>query len=316
MALTVREGQPGIVTRFAPSPTGLLHLGHAHAAYTAWRRARAGGGRFLLRVEDIDRERCRPDYTAAIIQDLRWLGLDWDGEVLLQSQRMPLYSTCLEGLAARGLIYPCFCSRAEIRASASAPHGPDGGPVYPGTCRRLVPRERAALLATGAPRAWRLDMTRALKSAPPLHFTDEDEGDVLARPEAFGDIVLARRDAPASYHLCSAHDDAAQGVTLVSRGADLLAATHVHRLLQHLMGWPVPRYAHHRLIADAAGRRLSKREGNGQVSTLREAGVPAAEVWRQIGASWDDLCRLSGRPEDGRPDPHLPRNAQKWIARP
>ena len=242
----------------------------------------------MLRIEDIDSERCRPEYAAAIIQDLRWLGLDWD-DVLLQSERMPSYRAALDELAGRGLIYPCFCSRAEIRASASAPHGPDGAPVYPGLCRRISQQERATRLQAGAPHAWRLDMARALQDAPPLNFSDEIEGETLARPESFGDIVLGRRDAPASYHLCATHDDAAQGVTLVTRGDDLLPATHVHRLLQHLMVWPVPRYAHHRLITDRTGRRLSKREGNGQIQALRQAGASVAEVWRLAQVSAADL---------------------------
>lgn len=263
-----------VVTRFAPSPTGFLHLGHAFAAQTAWRRAREAGGRFLLRIEDIDPQRCRPEFAAAIQDDLRWLGLDWDGEVLVQSARLALYRRCLNGLATRQLIYPCFCSRAEIRASGSAPHGPnggpDGGPAYPGTCRRLSADQHASRLAAGVPHAWRLDMARALTGAPALHFVEEGQGSVRACPELFGDVVLARRDAPASYHLCVVHDDAAQGVTLVTRGEDLKPATHVHRLLQHVMEWPVPRYAHHALVTDQVGQRLSKRHG---APRLREAQI-------------------------------------------
>ena len=272
-------GRPAAVTtRFAPSPTGYLHLGHAYAAQLAWSRARQSGGRFLLRIEDIDPERCRADYTAAILEDLRWLGLDWDGGVLRQSRRLPLYRTCLATLASRRLLYPCFCSRAEIRAAASAPNGPDGGPVYPGTCRRLSEAARGRLMAAGAPHAWRLDMARALTGLPPLTFVEEDEGEVQAHPESFGDVVLARRDMPASYHLCVTYDDAAQGVTLVTRAADLKAATHVHRLLQHLMDWPVPRYAHHRVLADAAGRRLAKRAGSVTLRASRQAGSSAAQI--------------------------------------
>ncbi len=254
-----------VVTRFAPSPTGFLHQGHAMAARTAWQRARAAGGRFLLRLEDIDRERCRNAFADAILADLRWLGLDWDGEVLRQSGRFGLYRAALDRLTARHLVYPCFCSRAEIARevarSTTAPHGPDGGTLYPGTCRMLPEAVRAARLAAGDPHVLRLDMAAALGSAPALHFTDEAHGEVAARPEMFGDVVLGRRDAPASYHLCSCFDDAAQGVTLVTRGEDLLDATHLHRLLQHLMGWPAPVYAHHPLLRGADGRRLSKREG-------------------------------------------------------
>jgi glutamyl-Q tRNA(Asp) synthetase len=271
-----------ITTRFAPSPTGYLHLGHAYAAWTAWRRARRAGGRFLLRIEDIDPARCRPDFADAIAQDLRWLGLDWDGEVLVQSARLPLYRRCLEGLAGRGLLYPCFCSRADIRrecaASAAAPHAPDGAPLYPGTCRRLDPAERATRLASGAAHAWRLDMARALAACPPLFFVEEAEGEVPAQPGAFGDVVLGRRDAPASYHLCVTHDDADQDVTLVTRATDLKPATHLHRLLQHLMGWPTPVYAHHRLLTDAAGRRLSKRDHAATLRDLRAAGASPADI--------------------------------------
>jgi glutamyl-Q tRNA(Asp) synthetase len=271
-----------LITRFAPSPTGHLHLGHAYAAWQAWHRARASGGRFLLRIEDIDPERCRPEYTDAILEDLRWLGLDWDGEVLLQSHRLPLYQTCLESLAARGLIYPCFCSRADIRrelaASAAAPHAPDGAPLYPGTCRRLSADERAARSTSGAPHAWRLDVALALEGAPPLHFTEEGVGEVRARPELFGDVILARRDIPASYHLCVTYDDAAQGVTLITRGEDLREATHMHRLLQHLLDWPVPVYSHHALLRDTEGRRLAKREGATSLASLRRSGARPSNI--------------------------------------
>lgn len=274
--------QPPTITRFAPSPTGFLHLGHAFSAWTAWRRARESGGRFLLRIEDIDPERCRPDYTEAIFEDLAWLGIDWDGEVLFQSQRLPMYRACLANLAARNLVYPCFCSRADIRrevaASASAPHGPDGAPLYPGTCRRLSADERAARLAAGTPHAWRLDIGRALEGAGHISFVDEGVGQVPARPDLFGDVILARRDAPASYHLCATHDDAAQSITLVTRGHDLRDATHVHRLLQHLMDWPVPAYAHHALMRGAEGRRLAKRDGAETLRALRAAGTSATEI--------------------------------------
>lgn len=281
-----------IVTRFAPSPTGHLHLGHAHSALFAWRLAREAGGRFLLRIEDIDPARCRPDFTAAILEDLAWLGLDWDGEVRVQSAHLPEYRGTLDALAARGLLYPCFCTRAEIAreiaASAGAPQGPDG-PLYPGTCRRLPAEERAARLARGEPHALRLDMAAALAALPgPLAF--EERGTRrTCDPAQFGDAVLARKDVPASYHLCVTHDDAAQGVTLVTRGEDLLPATHLHRLLQELMGWPAPRYAHHGLLTDAAGKRLAKRD---RAATLREmwaAGVTPAEVRRRAGEA--DLPR-------------------------
>lgn len=262
-----------ITTRFAPSPTGHLHLGHAHAALTAWRRARDAGGRFLLRIEDIDPTRCRPEYTAAILEDLTWLGLDWDGPVRVQSEHLPEYRAALDTLAAQGLLYPCFCTRSDIQrelaASASAPHGPDG-PLYPGTCRHLSPPERARRIAAGVPHAWRLDMARALR--PGLTYIEEDEGVIACDPARFGDVVLARKDAPASYHLCVTHDDALQGVTLVTRGEDLRPATDLHRLLQALFGWPAPVYAHHRLLTDATGRRLAKRDRAATLRDLRAAG--------------------------------------------
>jgi len=270
-----------IVTRFAPSPTGPLHLGHAFAALRAWRRARQEGGRFLLRLEDIDPARCRAEFSAAILDDLAWLGLDWDGAVRVQSQHLVEYRAVLDGLAARGLVYPCFCTRAEIArevaGSAAAPHGPDGVARYPGTCRCLPAAERAARLAAGAAHALRLDMARALAAvAGPLTYEEEGEGPVPCDPARFGDVVLARKDAPASYHLCVTHDDALQGVTLVTRGADLKPATALHRLLQALLGWPAPRYAHHALLTDAAGRRLAKRDHALSLGELRAAGATPA----------------------------------------
>ncbi|MCW3474175.1 tRNA glutamyl-Q(34) synthetase GluQRS [Limobrevibacterium gyesilva] len=280
-------------TRFAPSPTGYLHLGHAHAALTAWRRARAEGGRFLLRLEDIDPGRCRPEFAAAILEDLAWLGLDWDGPVRVQSAHLPDYQAALDRLAARGLLYPCFCTRADIQRevarSACAPHSPDGGPLYPGTCRALSPAERADRLAAGVPHALRLDMARALAQAGPLSFEEEGEGTIACDPARFGDAVLARKDAPASYHLCVTHDDALQGVTLVTRGIDLKPATHLHRLLQALMGWPAPRYAHHGLLTDASGRRLAKRDNAATLRDLRAQGCTPAEARARAGvtdAAW------------------------------
>jgi glutamyl-Q tRNA(Asp) synthetase len=272
-----------IVTRFAPSPTGYLHLGHAMSALSAWRRARAAGGRFLLRLEDIDPGRCRPEFAAAIAQDLAWLGLDWDGPVRVQSRHLPEYRAALDALAARGLLYPCFCTRAEIvaevAASAGAPHAPDGSPLYPGTCRRLPSAERAARITAGERFALRLDMTQALAATPdPLYFQEENEGVIACDPASFGDVVLARKDAPTSYHLCVTHDDALQGVTLVTRGADLKPATHLHRLLQALMGWPTPRYAHHRLLTDASGRRLAKRDNAATLRELSAAGCSPEAV--------------------------------------
>ncbi|MBR0671256.1 tRNA glutamyl-Q(34) synthetase GluQRS [Neoroseomonas soli] len=280
-------GATTIVTRFAPSPTGHLHLGHAHSAIFAWRKAREAAGRFLLRIEDIDPVRCRPDFAAAILEDLAWLGLDWDGEVRVQSAHLPDYRAALDALSARGLLYPCFCTRAdiarEIAASASAPHGPDG-PLYPGTCRRLSAGERAARIARGEPHALRLDMAAALATlGGPLTFHEEGEGRLRCDPAQFGDAVLARKDVPASYHLCVTHDDALQGVTLVTRGEDLKPATDLHRLLQHLMGWPEPRYAHHGLLTDASGRRLAKRDRAATLREMRAAGTTPQEARRMAG---------------------------------
>ncbi len=273
-----------LVTRFAPSPTGRLHLGHAHAALFAWRRARAApGGRFLLRIEDIDPARCRPEFATAILEDLAWLGLDWDGEVRVQSAQLADYRCVLDRLAAEGLLYPCFCSRADIARAGAAPHGPEG-PVYPGTCRRLDPALREARLAAGAPHALRLDLAGALARLPwRLEREEEGVGRIGCRPEAFGDVVLARRDAPASYHLCVTHDDAAQGVTLVTRGADLARASDTQRVLQALLGWPAPRYAHHGLLCGADGRRLAKRDGAASLAALREAGTDPAAVRARAG---------------------------------
>jgi glutamyl-Q tRNA(Asp) synthetase len=271
-----------VVTRFAPSPTGELHLGHAHAAWFAHRHAREAGGRFLLRIEDIDPARCRPGFAEAIQTDLRWLGLHWDGDIRVQSAHIAAYEAALATLAARGLLYPCFCSRAdvarEIAAAAAAPHGPDGAPLYPGTCRRLGAAARAENIAAGLPHAWRLDMAAALAASPPLSLHEAGVGRIACTPQFFGDAVLGRRDAPASYHLCATHDDAATGVTLVTRGADLKPAAHLHRLLQQLMGWPETFYAHHPLILDAQGRRLAKRDRATTLRALREAGVTPQDV--------------------------------------
>ncbi len=269
-------------TRFAPSPTGPLHLGHVRAASVARQRARAAGGRFLLRLEDIDTARCRPEFARAITSDLDWLGLTWDGPIRVQSHHAGEYAAVLDGLQARGLLYPCFCSRADIRHAATAPHGPEGL-RYPGTCRVLSGGARAARLAAGQVPAWRLDMAQACTQAGPLSYQEEGQGRLACDPLAFGDVVLGRRDALASYHLAVTHDDAVQAVTLVTRGDDLRAATAVHRLLQATMGWPEPAYAHHALLADAAGRRLAKRDGAASLACLRAGGHSPAEVLAMAG---------------------------------
>ena len=263
-----------LVTRFAPSPTGRLHLGHAFSALLAHDYARSRGGAFLLRIEDIDPGRSRPEHVDAIIEDLAWLGIEWDGEILFQSERLDLYREALGRLKSAGLVYPCFCTRsaiaAEIAASAAAPHGPDG-PLYPGTCRGLAETQRERGMAA-QPHAWRLDVARASALAGPLYWRDGDT-EVQAEPQAFGDVVLARKDAPVSYHLAVTVDDAAQGVTDVVRGRDLYAATDVHRLLQALLGLPTPLYHHHPLLLGADGRRLAKRHGAPSLRELREEGV-------------------------------------------
>lgn len=263
-----------VVTRFAPSPTGRLHLGHGFSALKAHDFARSRGGSFLLRIEDIDPGRARAEHVDSILADLLWLGLTWDGEIAYQSERLDLYAQGLERLKKDGLAYPCFCTRkevaAEIAASASAPHGPEG-PAYPGTCRILSEAERE-MAARSRPCAWRLDTREAIARTGPLHWKEKGEK-VEADPGLFGDIVLARKDAPASYHLAVTLDDCAQGISHVVRGADLRTATHVHRLLQALLDLPTPEYHHHGLIHDQAGRRLAKRHGAPSLSALRAQGA-------------------------------------------
>lgn len=274
------------VTRFAPSPTGGLHLGHVYSAWFAQSQAHAAGGRYLVRIEDIDAARCRPEFERAILDDLAWLDLASDGPVRRQSDHMTDYAAALARLDGAGLIYPCFCTRADIRAeierAGGAPQGPDG-PVYPGICRRLVPAARADRVVAGDPHALRLDMAAACHAAGSLHWHDRAAGPIEATPAAFGDVVLARKDTPTSYHLAVTVDDAIQGVTLVARGIDLFAATHVHRLLQALLGLPVPDYHHHELLTDAAGNRLAKRTGAETIATLRAASHDAAAIRGMAG---------------------------------
>ena len=275
-----------VVTRFAPSPTGYLHLGHAYSALTGWRIARAAGGRFLLRLEDIDPTRCRAEFAAAIAEDLAWLGLDWDGEIRVQSRHFADYRAALDRLDAEELLYPCFCTRAAIAAevarAAAAPHGPEG-PLYPGTCRALGPAERTRRIEAGESFALRLDMQAALSRSGPHFWEDEIAGRIAGDPARHGDVVLARKEIPASYHLAVTLDDAIQGVTLVTRGADLFSATHVHRLLQALLDLPVPRWRHHELITDAAGKRYAKRDRSVTLRALREAGNAPAELRALLG---------------------------------
>jgi glutamyl-Q tRNA(Asp) synthetase len=270
-----------IVTRFAPSPTGELHLGSAYSARIAHDRARQAGGTFLVRIEDIDIRRCKREYETAMLEDLRWLGLTWDGEVRRQSDHFADYGRVLDQLDARGLIYPCFCTRADIAASANAPHGPDG-PIYPGTCRHLSPAERRERRLAGREHCLRLDAGKAAREAGPYFFVDETRGRLEGQPTLFGDFVIARKDTPTSYHLAVTVDDHLQNVTLVTRGEDLLPSTHVHVLLQRLLGYATPAYAHHRLLLGADGKRLAKRDRSTSIRALRQAGRTSADVFALI----------------------------------
>jgi len=314
-----------IHTRFAPSPTGRLHLGHAWSAIQAHDYARAQGGSFTLRIEDIDGTRSRPEHVEAILRDLEWLGLGWDGAATFQSQRLALYDAGLDRLRAMGLLYPCFCTRADIAASLTAPHGPEGA-LYPGTCRGLAAPDLSR------PHCWRLDMEKALDNLPlplweregaraegvgrvrgtydphpipphpsagfagslplpqgerenrELSWHDAFAGRILADPASAGDVVLARKDAPASYHLAVTVDDAAQGITHVVRGVDLFAATHVHRLLQALLNLPTPEYRHHALLLGPDGTRLAKRHGAPSLEAMRLSGQDGPGLADQLRA--------------------------------
>ncbi|TIX49409.1 tRNA glutamyl-Q(34) synthetase GluQRS [Alteraurantiacibacter aquimixticola] len=263
-----------VVTRFAPSPNGPLHLGHAYSAIVAHDLARASGGLFLLRIEDIDGARSRPELAEEFREDLAWLGLSWE-EVPAQSSRVDEYEVAAATLAAMGLLYPCKCTRAEIAAAATRT-GPDG-PVYPCTCKADLPRPDEAV-------AWRLDVAAAMARCGPLTWHDELAGEQQARPDLAGDVVLVRKDAetPASYHLAVTLDDAADGITLVTRGADLFAATHIHRLLQELLGLTVPRWHHHALLLDEEGRKLAKRRNSPSLADRRMAGEDGAALAQQL----------------------------------
>lgn len=264
-----------MTTRFAPSPTGLLHLGHA---YSAW-FAREAGEQCRLRIDDLDASRCRPEYEAALIEDLDWLGLKFDGSILRQSDRFDDYQAALDFLIGQGLVYPCFCTRkeaAELAQISSAPHGPDG-PIYAGACRGLDSDGRAAAMSEGREPAWRLDVAKAVAQTGSLSLV-ESGSPIDCRPEVFGDVILGRRDAGFSYHLCVVLDDAAQGVDLVTRGDDLAPAAHLHRLLQALLGLPTPEWRHHRLVRDGHGKRLAKRHDALSVRSFREAGFSPAET--------------------------------------
>ena len=265
--------------RFAPSPNGRLHLGHAYSALRNDDFARSAGGRFLLRIDDIDAQRGKPEFEAAIIEDLAWLGMNFTEKPRRQSDSLAEYASALNALEARGLVYPCFCARAALKRDGA--RDPDGAPLYDGVCRGLSAAEREARLAAGERAALRLDMARALPAAA-LTWSEFGEGDEPriepAKPMLWGDAVLRGRGPPASYHLCVVVDDAAQGITDVVRGRDLFQATSLHRLLQTLLGLPAPRYHHHRLALDASGAKLSKSRNSRSLKDLRDAGVTAAEV--------------------------------------
>ena len=279
--------------RFAPTPSGYMHLGHAYSALIAWANARAEGSRFLLRIEDIDRSRCRPAFEQAIYQDLAWLGVDWRRPVRRQSEHMADYAEALKALGEKGVLYPCFCTRSEVRAEIenadAAPHGPDG-PHYPGTCRSLSRAEQNRRIRAGKAHALRIDMAKATALAGPLTWTDRKRGEVRADPLSAGDVVLARKDVPTSYHLAVTVDDHLQGVSLVTRGWDLFHATHVHRLLQALLGLDTPVYYHQPMITDPNGVRLAKRNRAMTLRALRNARKTAGDVRRMI-----DLDDNSGR---------------------
>jgi glutamyl-Q tRNA(Asp) synthetase len=269
--------------RFAPSPNGRLHLGHAYSALLNAREAKAAGGRFLVRIEDIDTTRCTAELARACLEDLAWLGLEWEEPVRFQSAHMAEYQTALAKLDAMGLLYPCTCSRRDIAAAADPDlRDPESQVIYPGTCRE-ADRSRHE------PHALRLDMRKACAMLnAPLNFTELGEGTIAADPADWGDVILARRDIGTSYHIAVVVDDALQGITHVVRGRDLFAATSIHRLLQELLGLPVPLYRHHALIGDETGRKLSKSAGDRSLASLREAGVTSAEIRRELGARLDN----------------------------
>ncbi len=284
------------VFRFAPSPNGYLHLGHAYSALLNVDLARQRGGRLLLRIEDIDTARCRPEFETAIYEDLAWLGMTWETPVRRQSEHLANYRAAMEKLAAMGLVYPAFESRAEIarlvaqrEACAPWPRDPDGAPFYPGAAKLLSSDERARLLDSGASYALRLDMAAARARASDLCWIEHGEGPggetgaVAARPDGWGDVILARKETPTSYHLSVVVDDALQGVTEVVRGADLFWSTSMHRLLQHLLGLPQPAYRHHRLALDGEGRKLSKSSGASGIRELRAQGATPADIRRLVG---------------------------------
>ena len=275
-----------IVTRFAPSPTGLLHLGHAYSAFFAYRQAQQLNGRFLLRIEDIDPVRCKPEYVEGIFQDLHWMGLGWEEPVRRQSEHIEDYVAALDLLIDRNLVYPCFCTRKEIASEAAAsgyaPHVKENV-IYSGICRHLSPTERTLKLQKQGAASWRLDVMKALSITGSLYWHDRIKGRIEARPQDFGDVVLARKDVATSYHLSVTVDDHLQGITLVTRGEDLLRSTDIHRLIQALMGYEVPEYHHHHLQTDASGRRYAKRDKSVTLRSLQAEGKTLADIQAMAG---------------------------------
>jgi glutamyl-Q tRNA(Asp) synthetase len=279
------------IFRFAPSPNGHLHLGHAYSALLNAKMTAESRGRLLLRIEDIDIARCRPEYERAIYEDLAWIRVAWEEPVRRQSEHLAEYAQALAELRERGLIYPCFCTRGEIARAIGGrpdwPRDPEGSPLYPGTCRHLHAAEREARLASGDRAAWRLDMAKTSELVGaliwPEYGLDNAVREIAAEPQAWGDVILARRDVATSYHLSVVVDDAEQGVTDVVRGNDLFASTSVHRALQELLGLPAPRYHHHELITDASGQKLSKSRGSPTLRDLRASGMTPEDIVRAVG---------------------------------
>lgn len=266
-----------IITRFAPSPTGYMHLGHAYSALFA----SANGDQFIVRIEDIDTARCRSEFEDAILDDLAWMGLSWETPIRRQSEHFPDYAAALDTLKDRNLIYPCFCTRKEIqreiKSAGHAPHGPEGA-IYPGTCRNIAKLEQTERIAAGIPHAFRLKTDNATAQTGPLTWHDLALGKIKARPNIFGDIIIARKDTPTSYHLAVTVDDFLQGITLVTRGSDLFQSSHIHRLLQALLGFDPPTYHHHRLITDQNGDRLAKRNKSATLQDLRAKGYAPSQI--------------------------------------
>lgn len=275
-----------VVTRFAPSPTGYLHLGHAYAAIFAETQARQADGRFILRIEDIDEIRCKAEFEEAIFEDLQWLGLHWENPVRRQSEHLARYAEAIEKLKKLGLVYPCFCTRREIKAeierAGGAPHGLEG-PIYPGTCQHLSDKERNDRVNDGEVHALRLNMARAIEITEVLSWQDRKLGKQPVKLDKFGDIILARKDIPTSYHLSVTIDDALQGITLITRGEDLADATGIHRLLQSVLGYDVPAYLHHPILTDSEGKRFAKRDQSVTIRSLRTSGKTPDDIRSMIG---------------------------------